>query len=92
MLDAIKGPDSRDWHSLPDDRIGYHDRVTEGSLLGKRIALSPTPGLAEPAPTVRAAIERAAEVFAELGAVVELADPFPQSPKGIFDTLALGAF
>jgi hypothetical protein len=41
---------------------------------------------------VRAPIERAAEIFTELGAVVELADPFPQSPKGIFDTLALGAF
>jgi aspartyl-tRNA(Asn)/glutamyl-tRNA(Gln) amidotransferase subunit A len=92
MLDAIKGPDSRDWHSLPDDRIGYRDRVTEGSLQGKRIALSPTLGLAEPAPAVRAAIECAAEVFDELGAVVELADPFPQSPKGIFDTLALAAF
>jgi aspartyl-tRNA(Asn)/glutamyl-tRNA(Gln) amidotransferase subunit A len=92
MLDAIKGPDSRDWHSLPDDRIAYHDRVTEGSLQGKRVALSPTLGLAEPEPAVRATIERAAGVFAELGAVVELADPFPQSPKGIFDTLALGAF
>jgi aspartyl-tRNA(Asn)/glutamyl-tRNA(Gln) amidotransferase subunit A len=92
MLDAIKGPDSCDWHSLPDDRIGYNYRVTEGSLLGKRIALSPTLGLAEPAPTVRAAIERAAEVFAELGAVVELADPFPQSPEGIFDMSALAAF
>jgi aspartyl-tRNA(Asn)/glutamyl-tRNA(Gln) amidotransferase subunit A len=54
--------------------------------------LSLTLGLAEPAPAVRAAIERAAAVFAELGAVVEPADPFPHSPKGIFDTLALGAF
>jgi aspartyl-tRNA(Asn)/glutamyl-tRNA(Gln) amidotransferase subunit A len=92
MLDAIKGPDSRDWHSLPDDRIAYHDRVSEGSLEGKRVALSPTLGLAEPAPAVRTAIERAADVFAELGAVVECADPFPQSPKEIFDTLALAAF
>src|SRR5271169_1147258 len=92
MLDAIKGPDSRDWHSLPDDAAAYHDRVAEGSLKGKRVALSLTLGLAEPAPAVRAAIERAAEIFAQMGAVVELADPFPQSPKGIVDTLALGAF
>jgi aspartyl-tRNA(Asn)/glutamyl-tRNA(Gln) amidotransferase subunit A len=41
---------------------------------------------------VRAAVERAAEIFAGLGAVVEPADPFSQSPKGIFDALALAAF
>jgi len=92
MLDAIKGPDSRDWHSLLDDGIAYRERVDEGSLKGMRIALSPTLGYAEPMPAVRAAVERAAQIFAELGAVVEVADPFPRSPKGIFDTLALGAF
>src|SRR5271166_314723 len=42
MLDAIKGPDSRDWHSLPDDRIDYRERSREGSVKGARIALSPT--------------------------------------------------
>jgi aspartyl-tRNA(Asn)/glutamyl-tRNA(Gln) amidotransferase subunit A len=92
MLDAVKGPDSRDWHSLPDDGIAYREGVREGSLNGKRVALSPTLGLAEPEPAVRAAVERAAELFTRLGARVELADPFPQSPKGIFDTLALAAF
>jgi aspartyl-tRNA(Asn)/glutamyl-tRNA(Gln) amidotransferase subunit A len=92
MLDAIKGPDSRDWHSLPDDGTAYCDRVHEGSLKGRRVALSPTLGLAEPDPAVRAAVDRAAEVFRSLGAEVELADPFPQSPKGIFEPLALAAF
>ena len=92
MLDVVKGPDSRDWHSLPDDGIAYLQEVRENSLKGKRIALSPTLGLAEPEPAVRAAIERAARVFAELGATVELADPFPHSPKGIFEPLALAAF
>ena len=89
---AIKGPDSRDWHSLPDDGIAYRERVREGSLKGKRVALSPTLGLAEPEPAVRAAVERAAEVFRGLGAEVELADPFPQPPNGIFEPLALAAF
>jgi aspartyl-tRNA(Asn)/glutamyl-tRNA(Gln) amidotransferase subunit A len=92
MLDAIKGPDSRDWHSLSDDGIAYRDRVREGSLKGRRVALSPTLGLAEPEPAVRAAVERAADVFRSLGAEVEPADPFPQSPKGIFEPLALAAF
>src|SRR5712691_11566019 len=96
MLDAIKGPDSRDWFSLPDDAVAYRERVREGSqdkfLRGKRVALSPTLGYAEPAPAVRAAVERAARVFAELGAVVEAADPFAESPMPIFETLALGGF
>ena len=65
MLDAIKGPDSRDWYSLPDDGIAYREQLGEVSLKGKRIALSPTLGYAEPAPAVRAAVERAAAVFAD---------------------------
>ena len=96
MLDAIKGPDSRDWHSLPDDGIAYRERIREAplenALRGKRIALSQTLGLADPAPAVREAIERAAQVFTALGAMVEPADPFPQSPKPIFDALAAAAF
>jgi aspartyl-tRNA(Asn)/glutamyl-tRNA(Gln) amidotransferase subunit A len=92
MLDAIKGPDSRDWFSLPDDGIAYRTRVREGSLKGKRIALSPTLGYHEPAPAVREAVERTAAVFAGLGAEVEAADPFDESPMPIFETLALGGF
>ena len=92
MLDAMKGPDSRDWHSLPDDGIAYRDRVRAGSVKGKRVALSPTLGYHEPAPAVRAAVERAARVFADLGAVVEPADPFGESPMPVMETLALGGF
>jgi aspartyl-tRNA(Asn)/glutamyl-tRNA(Gln) amidotransferase subunit A len=92
MLDAMKGPDSRDWYSLPDDGIAYRERVAEGSMKGKRVALSPTLGYAEPAPAVRAAVEAAANVFKGLGAIVEPADPFTESPLPIFQTLALGGF
>ncbi|MBO0736588.1 MAG: amidase, partial [Alphaproteobacteria bacterium] len=92
MLDAMKGPDSRDWHSLPDDGIAYRERVRDEELQGKRVAFSPTLGYAEPAPPVRAAVERAARVFAEMGGIVELADPFAESPMPIFETLALGGF
>jgi aspartyl-tRNA(Asn)/glutamyl-tRNA(Gln) amidotransferase subunit A len=92
MLDAMKGPDSRDWHSLPDDGIAYRERVKEGSLQGKRVALSPTLGYHEPEPAVRRAVENAAKVFAELGAIVEPADPFPECPMPVFETLALGGF
>ena len=96
MLDAMKGPDARDWYSLPDDGIAYRDRVRDGAqanfLRGKRVALSPTLGYAEPAPAVRDAVERAGRVFAELGATVEPADPFSESPLEVFQTLALAGF
>ncbi|HEX3536206.1 MAG TPA: amidase [Stellaceae bacterium] len=92
MLDAMKGRDPRDWYSLPDDGIAYRDRVRPssfgGSLKGKRVALSPTLGYREPAPAVRDAIERAGRVFADLGAMVEPADPFTESPWPIFEILA----
>ena len=92
MLDAMKGPDSRDWHSLPDDGIAYRERVRDGSLKGKRVALSPSLGYAEPAPAVRDAVERAGKVFASLGAIVEPADPFKESPGPIFEALAGAGF
>jgi aspartyl-tRNA(Asn)/glutamyl-tRNA(Gln) amidotransferase subunit A len=92
MLDAIKGPDSRDWHSLPDDRIAYRDQFEKTTLRGKRVALSPTLGFSEPLPAIRQAVERAGQVFAELGAVVEQADPCAVSPMPIFETLALAGF
>src|SRR5205085_990691 len=72
--------------------IGYRQRVGEGLLAGKRVALSPTLGYAEPVSHVRGAVERAGRVFADLGAVVEPADPFTESPMPIFRTLALGGF
>src|SRR5260370_128253 len=70
MLDAMKGPDSRDWYSLPDDGIAYRERVRDGSLKGKRVALSPTLGYAEPAPAVRRAGERAGRLFPQLASLV----------------------
>jgi len=92
MLDVMKGPDSRDWYSLPDGGVAYHRQLGEGALKGKRVALSPTLGYAEPAPAVREAVEAAARVFAGLGAIVEPADPFAESPLPIFQTLALAGF
>ncbi|HXO01919.1 MAG TPA: amidase family protein, partial [Stellaceae bacterium] len=66
MLDAMKGPDARDWYSLPADGIAYRKELDEGSMKGKRVALSPTLGYAEPAPAVRRAVEAAAKIFADL--------------------------
>jgi len=88
----MKGPDARDWYSLPDDGVSYHRHAGDHSMKGKRVALSPTLGYHEPAPSVRAAVEAAAKVFAGMGAIVEEADPFTESPLPTFQTLALAGF
>jgi aspartyl-tRNA(Asn)/glutamyl-tRNA(Gln) amidotransferase subunit A len=75
MLSVIGQPDPRDmtaWNTpAPDFRIGLEDGVA-----GLRIAWSPRLGYVEKLdPQVEAATARAAQVFADLGAIVETADP-----------------
>jgi aspartyl-tRNA(Asn)/glutamyl-tRNA(Gln) amidotransferase subunit A len=75
MLSVIAQPDPRDmtaWNTpSPDFRIGLEDGVA-----GLRIAWSPRLGhVAALDPAVEKAAASAAQVFADLGAVVEAADP-----------------
>jgi aspartyl-tRNA(Asn)/glutamyl-tRNA(Gln) amidotransferase subunit A len=79
MLSVIGQPDERDmtaWNTpAPDYRVGLDDGVR-----GLRIAWSPRLGYVKKIdPEVEAATQKAAQVFAELGAIVEEADPgFPE--------------
>jgi aspartyl-tRNA(Asn)/glutamyl-tRNA(Gln) amidotransferase subunit A len=75
MLSVIGQPDARDmtaWNTpAPDFRIGLDEGVA-----GLRIAFSPRLGHVKNLdPEVEKAAASAAQVFAELGAVVETADP-----------------
>lgn len=75
MLSVIGGPDARDttaWNTpVPDFRIGLQDGVR-----GLRVAFSPRLGYVKYVdPDVEAATAKAAQVFAELGAIVEEVDP-----------------
>lgn len=75
MLSVIGQPDERDmtaWNTpAPDFRVGLDDGVR-----GLRIAWSPRLGYVKKLhPEVEAATAAAAQVFAELGATVEEADP-----------------
>lgn len=75
MLSVIAEPDERDmtaWNTrAPDFRIGLDDGVR-----GLRIAWSPRLGyVKELHPEIEAATAAAARVFADLGAIVEEADP-----------------
>jgi aspartyl-tRNA(Asn)/glutamyl-tRNA(Gln) amidotransferase subunit A len=68
MLSTIAGQDARDGASLPVPARTYDAPATR--LAGLRIAFSPDFGYAAVAQEVRAAVARAADVFADLGATV----------------------
>src|SRR5436309_10256992 len=87
MLSIIGKPDERDmmaWNTpVPDYRVGLDDGVR-----GLRIAWSPRLGYVQKLnPEVEAATRQAAQVFAELGATVEEADPGFTDPFEMIMTL-----
>lgn len=86
LLDVIARPDCRDWHALPYRSTSWTAGLDDG-VKGLRIAFSPRLGYAEVDPEVATIVERAANVFIDLGASVELADPGIEDPIEIFRTL-----
>ncbi|MGH3871529.1 MAG: amidase [Pseudonocardiaceae bacterium] len=74
LLDVLTGPDARDCTALPPISRPYSGALDSG-VLGLRIALSPTLGYVDVDPDVADAVARAAHVFQDLGAEVEVADP-----------------
>ena len=69
-LDVMAGPDPRDLLSLPSTGERYLPNLDKG-IRGQRIAYSPNLGYARVDPEVAAICQRAAERFAEAGAIVE---------------------
>jgi aspartyl-tRNA(Asn)/glutamyl-tRNA(Gln) amidotransferase subunit A len=98
MLDVLARPDARDWMALPPppgswaaalagdaSRAGCFPLGTD--LRGLRIAYSPRMGYVQWVdPEIEAAVAKAAEVFASLGATVERVDPGIPDPAWIFAT------
>lgn len=87
MLNVIAEPDERDMAAVntrpPDYRVGLNDGVR-----GLRIAWSPRLGyVGKVDPEVEAAAAAAAQGFAELGAIVEEADPGFAEPIDLITTL-----
>ncbi|AQA12071.1 amidase [Streptomyces malaysiensis] len=91
MMDVISGPDWRDWSQLaPPPEGGSREALTPGGggVDGLRVAYSPAlGGAAAVDPEVAAAVRRAVDVLAELGAVVEEIDPGFEDPVEAFHTL-----
>jgi len=87
MLNVIGAPDDRDmmaWNTpTPDYRVGLDDGVR-----GLRIAWSPRLGYVKKIdPDVEAATAKAAQAFADMGAIVEQADPGIADPFEMILTL-----
>ncbi len=74
MLEAMAARDSRDVYSLPDDPTPWTGERDKG-LAGLRIGFSPTLGGAAVDGEIAAAVAKAAALLADLGAIVELAEP-----------------
>ena len=93
MMNVISQPDARDWTALPADGRDYRVGLDDG-VRGLRIAYSPTLGYARNVhPEVAAAVERAVQGLAALGAVVEAVDPGFDDPLDICTGLwFLGAY
>ncbi|MFD0905060.1 amidase [Actinomadura sediminis] len=89
LLDAVCGPDPRDWSALAPPSGPFHAPAAERrpDLTGLRVAYSPALGFAKVDPEVAALVAAAAEVFTELGAKVEEADPGFGDPVEEFEVL-----
>ena len=85
MLNVISGPDPRDWTALPFNPRDWCMDIEE-EISGLTIAYSRDFGYANVDPEIAELVERAAQVFADLGANVEEADPGFADPYKAFGT------
>ncbi|MBG0854989.1 amidase [Streptomyces spinoverrucosus] len=87
LMDVIGHPDSRDWSALGPAAGAFTDGLA-GGVRGLRVAYSPTlGGQVAVRPAVAAAVRRAVQRLAELGAYVEETDPDLTDPVEAFHTL-----
>ncbi|MFF4045069.1 amidase [Streptomyces chartreusis] len=87
LLDVIGAPDSRDWSALPP-APGPFAAALSGGVRGLRVAYSPSlGGQVAVRPAVAAAVRRAVERLAGLGAYVAETDPDFTDPVDAFHTL-----
>ncbi|MFC8388771.1 amidase [Streptomyces sp. NPDC057238] len=87
LMDVIGGPDSRDWSALGPASGSFSEGLA-GGVRGLRVAYSPSlGGQVAVRPEVAAAVRRAVERLAGLGAYVEETDPDLTDPVEAFHTL-----
>lgn len=87
LLDVIGAPDNRDWSALPAAPASFVAGLS-GGVKGLRVAYSPSlGGQVAVRPAVAAAVRRAVERLAGLGAYVEETDPDFTDPVDAFHAL-----
>lgn len=84
MLTVMAEPDARDWHSLPYVQRDFSIGLDAG-VAGMRIALSLTLGYAQVDPQICDLVRKAADVLADMGAIVQECDPGFADPTSIFE-------
>jgi aspartyl-tRNA(Asn)/glutamyl-tRNA(Gln) amidotransferase subunit A len=90
VMNVCAGPDERDPHSLPSERVDYV-KALKGDLGGLRIAWSTTLGFADAVhPEVAATCARATKAFREAGARVEEVRADWPSPRDAWHTIFCG--
>jgi Asp-tRNA(Asn)/Glu-tRNA(Gln) amidotransferase A subunit family amidase len=90
MMNVCAGPDERDQFSLPADRTDYV-KALRGSLKGLRVAWSANLGFTTVVdPEVKAACEKAARRFREVGCKVEEVKPGWPSPHEAWEAIFCG--
>jgi aspartyl-tRNA(Asn)/glutamyl-tRNA(Gln) amidotransferase subunit A len=83
MMEAIARPDDRDVFSLPPDDGSWVLGLDKG-VAGLKIGFSPRLGGASVDPEIAAAVEATARLFADLGAIVEPAEPEMGDVRDVF--------
>ncbi len=83
MMEAIARPDYRDVFSLPPDEGSWLLGLDKG-VAGLKIGFSPRLGGASVDPEIAAAVEATARLFADLGAIVEPAEPEMGDVRDVF--------
>lgn len=86
LMDVLSEPDSRDWAALEPPSTSFLNGLDAG-VRGLRVGFSPDLGFASVDPEVADAVAAAAEVFTELGATVERAEPGFTDPVEDFHVL-----
>lgn len=90
VMAALAGPDPRDRHTIPAGDVDWLTATSRPDLRGVRIGYTPDFGYLPVDPEVRAAADRAAELFAsELGADVETFVPSWPNPAPHFTALIM---
>jgi aspartyl-tRNA(Asn)/glutamyl-tRNA(Gln) amidotransferase subunit A len=86
MLTVMAAPDDRDWYALPHEPRDWRIGLDEG-VRGLHIAFSPRLGHARVDGEVARLVRRAVAALAEMGAIVEDADPDVSDAEAAFRTL-----